>query len=170
MQGGASAVRKLIGALLLLAGAGAWCLLRRREGMLPVKVGRALLGDLAVLSYQIRSRRTPLPELLGEVLTGGPGEAYLWGPLLERIREEGAALPQCWRESVETLPPPLGKLLEPLGALLPEGGAALAEAVEETREELTGFLREETVRQASQGRITAALSLAGACLAILVFV
>lgn len=159
-----------MGALLLLCGAGLWCLARRREGMLPVRVGRALLGDLAVLSYEIRTRRMPLPELLGEVLTDGLGAEVLWGPLSKRLSEEGAALPRCWRESVRALPPPLGRMLEPLGALLPEGGAALAEAVEETREELTGFLREETVRQASQGRITAALSLAGACLAILVFV
>ena len=57
-----------------------------------------------------------------------------------------------------------------MGPLLPEGGEVLAGAVEETREELTRFLREETVRQATQGRITAALSLAGACLAILVLV
>ena len=35
-----------MGALLLLCGAGLWCLARRREGMLPVRVGRALLGDL----------------------------------------------------------------------------------------------------------------------------
>ena len=64
----------------------------------------------------------------------------------------------------------MGKLLLPLGTLLPEGGEALAAAVGETREELTRFLREETARQATQGRITAALSLAGACLAILVLV
>lgn len=80
----------------------------------------------------------------------------------------GSVSPRCWRESVRALPPPLGKLLGPLGPLLPEGGGTLAEAVEETREELAGFLREETARQASQGRITAALSMAGACLAILV--
>ena len=115
---------RLMGALLLLGGAGLWCLLRRREGMLPVRVGRALLEDLAVFSYQIRVRRTPLPELLEEVLAQGLGAEYLWRPL--------------------------------------------AQAVEETREELTGFLREETARQASQGRINAALSMAGACLAILV--
>ena len=117
---------------------------------------------------QIRVRRTPLPELLEDVLTEGLGAAFLWTPLARRLQEEGAALPRCWRESVQALPAPLGKLLAPLGPLLPEGGGTLAEAVEETREELTGFLREETARQASQGQITAALSLAGASLAILV--
>jgi len=45
---------------------------------------------------------------------------------------------------------------------------ALAAAIEETREELTRFLRAEQVRQAEQGRITAALCLSGACLLILV--
>ena len=113
---------RLIGALLLLGGAGLWCLLRRREGMLPVRVGRALLEDLAVFSYQIRVRRTPLPELLEEVLAQGLGAEYLWRPLAERLAEEGASLPRCWRESVRTLPEPLGKLLLPLGPLLPEGG------------------------------------------------
>ena len=159
---------KILGALLLLGGAGLWCLMRRREGMLPVKIGRALLADLAVFSYQIRVRRTPLPELLEDVLTDGPGADFLWKPLAERLGAEGTSLPRCWRESVQALPTPLGKLLAPLGPLLPEGGETLTEAVEETREELAGFLREETARQASQGRITAALSLAGASLAILV--
>lgn len=161
---------KVLGAMLLLGGAGLWCLIRRREGMLPLRVGRALLEDLAVLGYQIPVCRTPLPELLEETLAGGTGAEYLWRPLLERITQEGAALPKCWRESVRTLPPPLGKLLGPLGPMLPEGGPALAKAVEETREELARFLREETARQVSQGRITAALSLAGACLVILVLI
>ena len=47
---------------------------------------------------------------------------------------------------------------------------SLAAAIEETREELTGFLREETARQAARSRITTALCLAGACLVILVLI
>lgn len=159
---------KIAGALLLLGGAGLWCLMRRREGMLPVRAGRAILEDLAVLGYQIRIRRTPLPELLEDILTEGLGAELLWAPLAGRLKKEGASLPRCWQDSVQTLPPPLGRLLAPLGPLLPEGGGALAEALEETREELAGFVREEAARQASQGRITAALSLAGASLAVLV--
>ena len=46
----------------------------------------------------------------------------------------------------------------------------LEAAIEETREELTGFLREETARQAARSRITTALCLAGACLVILVLI
>lgn len=159
---------KLLGAALLLGSAGAGCLLRRREGMLPLRIGRALLEDLAVLGYQVRICRTPLPELLKETLSRGLGAAWLWRPLLKALEEEGASLPRCWQAVIRDLPPPLGRLLAPLGPLLPAGGETLNHAIEETREELTGFLREESARQASQGRITAALCLAGACLTILV--
>ena len=138
---------KLLGALLLLGSAGAWSLLRRREGQLPLRLGRALLEDLAVFRYHVQVCRTPLPELLEEV-----------------------TLPRCWSRAVRTLPPPLGKLLAPLGPLLPAGGETLAAAIEETREELTRFLREETARQAAQSRITTALCLAGASLTILVLI
>ena len=64
----------------------------------------------------------------------------------------------------------LGTVLAPLGPLLPAGGERLAAAIEETREELAGFLRAETARQASRGRVTAALCLSGACLLILVLI
>lgn len=159
---------KLAGALLLLGSAGAWCLLRRREGMLPLKLGRALLNDLAVCRYQIGVCRTPLPELLTDMLSGGPAGEWLWKPLADLLAREGACLPVCWREAVRTLPPPFPGLLAPLGPLLPAGGEPLTAAIEETREELTGFLREEASRQASRSRVTAALSFAGASLVILV--
>ena len=161
---------KLLGALLLLGSAGAWSLLRRREGQEPLRLGRALLEDLSVLGYHIRACRTPLPELLEEVLTDGPGAERLWKPLGTRLGEEGESLPRCWHMAVRTLPPPLGKLLSPLGPLLPVGGEPLAAAIEETREELTRFLREETARQAARSRIVTALCLAGACLVILVLI
>ena len=160
---------KLLGALLLLGSAGAWSLLRRREGQLPLRLGRALLEDLAVFRYHVQVCRTPLPELLEEVLTDGPGADRLWRPL-GGFLEEGETLPRCWSSAVRTLPPPLGKLLAPLWPLLPAGGEALAAAIEETREELTRFLREETARQAAQSRITTALCLAGASLTILVLI
>ena len=85
---------------------------------------------------------------------------------LERQETEG--LPGCWARAAAGLPPPLDRYLAPLGAMVPAGGACLAAAIEETREELTGFVRAEAARQAGQGRITAALCLSGACLLILV--
>ncbi len=158
-----------LGALLVLWGAGYVCLQRRREGLLPVRVGRAILEDLAVVDYQIRACRTPLPDILEGAQ--GLGADWLWRPLLERLQSEGArGLPWCWHETVAALPPPLGRYLAPLGPLLPAGGGRLAAAIEETREELAGFLRAEAARQASQGRVTAALCLSGACLLILVLI
>lgn len=159
---------KLLGALLVMGAAGRWCLLKRREGMRPIRMGRAILNDLAIFRYQVQVRRTPLPELLEEYLTDSPAAGQLWRPLLEFLSEERDSLPQCWQKAVEPLPAPVRKLLAPLGPLLPAGGKPLADAIEETREELTRFLRDESVRQASQSRVTAALCLAGACLVILV--
>ncbi len=155
------------GAALILWGAAALFLQRRREELLPLRLGRALLEDLAVLACQVRVCRTPLPRVLSEHLAEGLGAVWLWRPLLERLGgEEG--LPRCWRAAVRALPPPLDRLLAPLGPLLSEGGETLEAAIEETREELTGFVRAEAARQAGQGRITAALCLSGACLLILV--
>ena len=159
---------KLLGVLLILGSAGCWCLFRRREAQVPIRLGRALLSDLAVFRYQIQTRRTPLPELLEEHLTAGPAAGQLWQPLRALLSEEQYPLPQCWREAVRPLPPPVRKLLAPLGPLLSAGGEPLAAAIEETREELTRYIREESARQAAQGRISTALCLAGACLVILI--
>ena len=55
---------KGLGILLVLWGAGYFCLQQRRDGLLPVQVGRAILDDLSVVGYQIRVCRTPLPDIL----------------------------------------------------------------------------------------------------------
>jgi len=153
---------------MILGSAWYWCLFRRREAQVPICLGRALLNDLAVFRYQIQTCRTPLPELLEAYLTEGPAANTFWRPLGELLAEEKYPLPWCWQEAAGSLPPPVRRLLAPLGPLLPAGGEALSEAIEETREELTRYIREETVRQATQGRITAALCLAGSSLVILV--
>ena len=164
MPGGASAV-KALGVLMVLGSAGYWCLFRYRESLQPIRLGRALLNDLAIFRYQIQTCRTPLPELLEEM--EGPGADRFWRPLRERLDGENT-LSWCWNAAASELPEPLGRILAPLGNHLSVGGARLDEAVEETREELTGFLREEAARQADQGRIHAALCLSGTCLAVLV--
>ena len=160
---------RALGAALVLLGAAGGYLLRRREQLLPVRLGRALLEDLAVLDYQIRFRRRPLPALLAGM--EGLGARWLWQPLAEALeRQEAEGLPGCWARAAAGLPPPLDRYLAPLGAMVPAGGACLAAAIEETREELTGFLREEAARQDRQGRLTAALCLSGASLLILVLI
>ena len=137
---------KWLGAVLVLWGALEGFLLRRREALTPLKVGQALAEDLEVLRCEVCLCRAPLPEILEHTLTG------------------------CWRQAAAGLPDPLQRILAPLGSLLPTGGERLAEAIEETREELTRFLRAERERQAAEGRITAALCLSGASLLILVLI
>ncbi len=161
---------KLFGAVLIFLGAGGLYILRRREELLPLRVGQAVAADLAVLRWQVCVCRRPLPEICTEILTDGLGAAYLWGPLGQYLQEEDHTLPGCWVRAAEKLPVPLGRLLTPLGPLLPAGGERLADAVEETREELSRFLRAEAERQADRSKITAAVCLSGACLMILVLI
>jgi len=163
---------KLIGALLVLWGAGSCYFLRRRQRLRPLWAGQALLGDLAVLRHQICVRRTPLPVILERDLTGGAGAEAFWRPLGELLTDPNRekALAACWVLAAEGLPEPLGEILAPLGPLLPAGGTELEQAINETREELTGFLRAERERQATAGRLGAALCLSGASLLILVLI
>lgn len=162
---------KLVGALLVLWGAGGCYFLQRRQSLRPLLVGQAILGDLAVLRYQICVRRAPLPLILEKELTGGAGAEAFWQPLRELLAGSGeGTLPVCWEQAAEKLPGPIRRVLAPLGPLLPAGGRELEQAINETREELTGFLRSERERQAMAGRLTAALCLSGASLLILVLI
>ncbi len=164
---------RAMGTVLVLLGAAGAYLLRRRQELRPLQVGQALLGDLAVLRFAICVRRMPLPRVLGENLSQGPGGEALWGPLLAKLREnrgQGVLLYCCWDSTVVALPGELPRILAPLGPLLPAGGERLGAAIDETREELAAYLRAERVKQAQEGRLTAGLCLAGACLLILVLI
>ena len=162
---------KWLGAVLVLWGALEGFLLRRRERLVPLRVGQALAEDLEVLRCGVCLCRAPLPEILEHTLAEGEGARYLWGPLAALLPEAGErSLTDCWRQAAAGLPDPLQRILAPLGTLLPTGGERLAEAIEETREELTRFLRAERERQATEGRVTAALCLSGASLLILVLI
>lgn len=159
---------RLLGVLLVLGGAAGGFFLRRRQDMLPLQIGQALLGDLAVLRHQICVRRAPLPLILEQELRDGAGAEALWRPLARDLERD--ALPRCWERAVAALPQPLERVLGPLGPLLPVGGEELEQAIEETREELTRVLRAERERQDMAGRLTAAVCLSGACLLILVLI
>ena len=170
MPGGGTAMRWL-GVCLVLAGAAGGFALSRRQSLIPLRLGQALLVDLGVLASQICTARRPLPDILKTDLAAGLGARWLWGPLLTLLsREEGRSLRDCWARAAGGLPSPLNSMLTPLGPLLPAGGQALERAIEETREELTRFLREERARQAAEGRLAAAVCLSGACFLILVLI
>ncbi|MCI8438548.1 MAG: hypothetical protein HFF73_03375 [Oscillospiraceae bacterium] len=160
---------RALGAALVLWGAGLLCALRRRESTLPLRVGQAVLADLAVLRYAVCVCRRPLPEICAGFSPDSLSARFLWEPLGRCLQDPAdRTLPDCWAGAAACLPPPLDGYLAPLGPLLAAGGERLAAAIEETREEMTGYLRAEKARQAEQGRVTAALCLSGACLLILV--
>lgn len=170
MPGGGIAVRWL-GIVLVLAGAAGGFILARRQSMIPLRLAQALLVDLGVLVSHVCTARRPLPEILAADLAGGLGGRWMWRPLLVLLdREEGRSFGDCWAQAAGGLPPPLDGMLSHLGPLLPVGGQALERAIEETREELTRFLREERARQAAEGRLAAAVCLSGACFLILVLI
>ena len=155
---------KALGAVLVLL-CGLWSyLLRRAQTRLPLTMGRALLGELAVLRHEICAVRRPLPELLERGLLQGP----LWESLGCAIRRGEGSLPVCWQRASEGLPQPLDRLLAPIGPHLPQGGEALGHIIDETREELTEYIRTTQAQEAMRGRLTAALCLSGAGLLVLV--
>lgn len=156
--------------LILWATARLW-LAQRQRMLMPLHLAEALSGDLALLKGRSCAGGLPLPAILERELTEGPGAAALWQPLLAALtQEEPPALPQLWRGLSDVLPPPLDKLLAPLGPLLTLGGQDLSRAIDETREELTGFIRAERQRQATAQRLCAALCFSGALLVILVLI
>lgn len=157
-----------LGALLILSAAAGGFLLERRESLMPLRLAQALAVDLGTLSAGICRSRRPLPELLAKELDRGPAADALWQPLLALLEGDAGPLAACWGRACRDLPSPLDAMLAPLGPLLPEGGGALGRAIEETREELSGFVRAERERQSAAGRLTAAVCLSGACLGILV--
>lgn len=165
---------KTAGILFIIWAAAGWYLLRRKQETLSLRLGQALLDDLLQFRYQVCIHRVSLPAILSGILTSGLGAAYFWMPLRHMIeaKPNGSrrSLPQCWMETAMNLPEPLSHILSSLGPFVPAGGDVLGKAIDEAREELTGFLRGERERQAMAGRLTAALCLSAACLLILVLI
>lgn len=162
---------KLLGCALILWAAAQLWLTQRQRLLAPLRLAEALRGDLALLKGRCCTGAVPLPAILERELTHGPGAAALWRPLLAALRQEEApALSSLWRQLTDPLPPPLDRLLAPLGPLLSLGGQGLSRVIDETREELTGFIRAERRRQAAAQRLCAALCFSGAALVILVLI
>lgn len=159
---------RFAGAVLILSGGWLCAGLRRREGRRLLALCEALTGDLAVLAWRVCVCREPVPRIIETALWESGAADRLWRPLHGALAAGERSLPECWRGAAAQLGEPLDRMLEPLGPLLPVGGDRLDRAVEETREELTGFLRAERARQAQDGRIAAALCLSGASLLVLV--
>ena len=162
---------KLLGAAMILFGTMGTFLLWRERSLEPIRVGEALLRDLAVLERCICRRQMSLPAITGAVLRESAAAQRIWTPLHVLMTEgEKEGLSACWQIACGNLPSQLQPILSPLGPLLPEGGQALHRAINETREELTGFLRAQRQRQTEDSRLGGAVSMASACLLILVLI
>lgn len=162
---------KLLGCVLILWAAGYGWLSARKRMMEPLRLAEALLEDLAVLKSRVCIGQLPLPRILARDLRESPGAAALWLPLSQALQNGTApSLPKIWQRQTASLPLPLGRILSPLGPLLGVGGGTLARAIDETREELAGFIRTERHKQAANQKISAALCFSGALLVILVLI
>ena len=163
---------RLMGAVLVFCGA-LWGYMKyRAQVMLPLRVGRALVGDLAVLRSGVCGSRRPLPAILARELSEGPGARYVWIPfqiaLACSAEGEGVTVRDCWTHTVDGLPPPLSAWLLPLGPLLGTGGEALGQAIDEVREELLCYVRIGEEKRSEQLKLSAALCFSGACFVVLI--
>ena len=162
---------KLLGSILILWSAGICCYFRRLEGKRLILLGDAILGDLAVLKSRVCTSCIPLPQLMERELAQSLASRQLWKPFYRLLLErKDMGVEACWKEIAVQLPSPLDRLLAPVGAMFTRGGEPLERAINETREELTEFLRSERQRRAAADKLTAALYLSGAGLMILVLI
>ena len=159
---------KLLGACLIMLGSGGCWLVWERRRKAVTELYRSLLQDLAVLGWSICVRRRSLPDIAASCFPSGAAAERFWRPLLRMLERQELPLQDCWRAAARLLPEPLPGILDPLGELLGVGGNVLQGAVDETREELAGYLRERQRQEAQQGRLAAALCVSGALTLILV--
>ena len=159
---------KLLGAALVFAGALYAFFLHRQRELCTLRLGRTLVRDLAVLKSGICIYRKTIPSLCDNDLKNSPDSECFWNSVRELLAKGELTLQESWERAAETLPPVWGARLMPLGSLLSGGGALLANAIDEVREELLSDLRAEEGKLSASLRLSGALYLSGACLAVLV--
>jgi len=159
---------KLLGVCLIILGSGGYWLVWDRRRKAEMALYRSLLQDLAVLGWNICVRRRSLPDIAATCFPSGAAAERFWLPLLRLLERQELPLNECWRKTAAQLPEPLAGILSSLGELLGVGGNVLQGAIDETREELAGYLQERQRQEAQQGRLAAALCVSGALMLILV--
>ena len=167
---------KLVGALLLTAGASALGLCAAGQLRDRVKTLRSLVGGLEVLGRELSFRRTAMPELMERTArqAGAPAR-YLFARCRDHLEELGErTFGQIWTQAVEEEPELL--LAEPERAILRELGQVLGRydaddqlaALERADRELTACLARAEEDRRRLSRVYTALGVgSGAMLAIL---
>ena len=159
---------KLLGAALVLCGGMLTAFGLRQKEREKLLWLESLLNDLSILRREICVLRTPLPLLLRDLAASASAAASFWDNFLAIL--SGRTVAQAWEQALLRLPEDIRRSLLPVGGAISKGGCDLAAVIDETREELAGYLRAEKLRQAAQGRIETALCLSAAGLAVLVLI
>ena len=158
---------KALGCLLIVLGAGAFCLFRESEEARLLAWGDAMLSDLSRLRREACAVRRPLPQILETALCPTPLTGRAWQALLLGLDEEGE---MAWERFERAVPSCFAPALMPLGSHLATGGEDLARAIDETREELASHLHRERSERAQRTKLRCALSFSAAALVMLVLI
>lgn len=152
---------KLLGAVLILGGAGLLCREKLSRRRAEREALRALAAALEGLEREIRVSLAPLPRILEHCAAGGCAAPFFAAILSQRQREPDAPLPDHWRAAARSLPLSLREqesLARPAAAL---GGEEedLLRALRAASSELRAALAERERNAAGEDRLIAALSL-----------
>lgn len=93
---------KLLGAVLILSGSTLVCLHRLADARRERQVLRELAAALELLAHGVRTSLLPLPRLMERRGQGEFADDFFARVLA--LRESGAPLDCCWRETAQTLP------------------------------------------------------------------
>ena len=159
---------KALGAVLTVVGAFLGFMQFRRQSVSDLKLGRALVCDLAVLKREICISRRTLPSICLAFRKSRTG-AVFWEPLGRSLEMGGIPVQNCWETMTGRLPDNCAVRLAPLGPLLGDGGVILAKAIDEVREELLRDLIDAERNISLSMRLAGAVCLSCACFLILMF-
>ena len=158
---------KLLGAVLLTAGAAAMGFSASAQLGRRVKSLRALLGALELADRELSFRLTPIPELLDELSRRSQSPACgFFGRCLDGLDRLGErSLGQLWEEALADWPMDLAEedreALAELGQVLGRyDGEGQREAIALTRARLEGNLTAAEADRDGRGRLYQALGMA----------
>ena len=160
---------KVLGGILVAAGAIGAYLEYRKSAVRTLRLLRALAEDLALMRLMICIHRRALPDILTSELSESMAAEFFWLPLAGLIAQSGESTIRCWEKTVALLPPLVGNHLLPLGKFLPVGGDELDHAIAEVRREMIASAHELQERQPGELRLSAALCFSASALFILIF-
>lgn len=158
---------KATGSLLLLLG-GLLCrgriLMQKRQ---VIALGEEFCRNLEVLHRGIFRLQTPMQELFLQCREEGRFSAFFWDTLVKGLAAEEPFFP-LWERCCALLPPPYADLWRPLGDVLHMG--AREELLLQTREELSGAVRDNRRQITEQNKLVTTLCLGCSLLLVILLI